>query len=35
MLGSLKASSHPTDIIVIDNCSNDRTVELLKPNILM
>lgn len=29
-LGSLKASSHPTDIIVIDNCSNDRTVEIIK-----
>ena len=29
-LGSLKASSPPTDIIVIDNCSNDRTVEIIK-----
>ena len=29
-LGSLKTSSHPTDIIVIDNCSNDRTVEIIK-----
>lgn len=29
-LNSLKASSHPTDIIVIDNCSKDRTVEIIQ-----
>ncbi len=29
-LNSLQASSHPTDIIVIDNCSKDRTVEIIK-----
>ena len=28
-LGSLKASSHPTDIIVIVNCSNDLTLEII------
>lgn len=33
-LNSLQASSHPTDIIVIDNCSKDRTVEIIKKNIL-
>lgn len=29
-LNSLKASSHPTDILVIDNCSKDRTVEIIQ-----
>ena len=29
-LGSLKASSHPTDIIVIDNCSNDRIFHIFQ-----
>ena len=29
-LNSLKASSHPTDILVIDNCSKDQTVEIIQ-----
>ena len=29
-LGSLRASKHPTDVVVIDNCSKDRTVELIR-----
>lgn len=29
-LNSLKASSHSTDILVIDNCSKDRTVDIIQ-----
>lgn len=31
-LGSLKASLQPTDTLVIDNGSSDRTVEILRKN---
>ena len=29
-LGSLRASLHPTDVLVIDNCSKDQTVERIR-----
>ena len=31
-LGSLRRSEHPADVVVVDNNSSDRTVELLRAN---
>lgn len=31
-MGSLRQTEHPADVIVIDNCSQDRTLELVKAN---
>lgn len=31
-LGSLRKSAHPVDVLVVDNCSQDNTVELIEQN---